>query len=133
MAHKRLALMFTEAEACACAQSLLEEYETSGDVAEAARCLRELGVPGYHHELVRRALAAAFAAPKHAPALRRLLAALASSGQITQTQMHTGFNRVCALLDDYELDYPGAGAVFAELQAAGEREGWLGHADANGA
>ena len=66
------------------AQALLEEYETSGDVGEAARCLRELGVPSYHHELVRRALAAAFAAPKHAPALRALLAALAGSGQITQ-------------------------------------------------
>ena len=53
-------------------------------MGEAARCLRELGVPSYHHELVRRALAAAFAAPKHTPALRALLAALAGSGQVTQ-------------------------------------------------
>ncbi|KAK9819246.1 hypothetical protein WJX81_007334 [Elliptochloris bilobata] len=106
-------------------QALLEEYEASGDVGEAARCLRELGVPSYHHELVRRTLAAAFAAPKHAPALCALLAALASSGQITQTQMRTGFNRVCALLDDYALDYPAACTQFEEFQAAGEHEGWL--------
>ena len=33
-----------------------------------------------------RVLAAAFAAPKHAPALRALLAALAGSGQITQVR-----------------------------------------------
>ena len=50
--------------------------------ARRRACLRELGVPSYHHELVRRALAAASAAPKHAPALRALLAALAGSGQI---------------------------------------------------
>ena len=42
-----------------------------------------------------------------------------------QTQMRTGFNRVWALLDDYALDYPAARKQFAELQAAGEREGWL--------
>lgn len=32
---------------------------------------------------------------------------------------------MCALLDDYALDYPAARAQFSELQAAGEREGWL--------
>lgn len=79
------------------AQALLEEYETSGDVGEAARCLRELGVPSYHHELVRRTLAAAFAAPKHAPALRALLAALAGSGQITQVCPCTGVQQRGAL------------------------------------
>lgn len=78
--------IFPERHRLLAAQALLEEYETSGDMGEAARCLRELGVPSYHHELVRRALAAAFAAPKHAPALRALLAALAGSGQITQVR-----------------------------------------------
>ena len=39
--------------------------------------------------------------------------------------MRTGFNRVCALLDDYALDYPAARAQFGGLEAAGEREGWL--------
>lgn len=31
---------------------LLKEYLSSGDAAEAQRCLRELEVPHFHHELV---------------------------------------------------------------------------------
>lgn len=31
---------------------LLKEYLTSGDVSEAERCLRDLEVPHFHHELV---------------------------------------------------------------------------------
>lgn len=31
---------------------LLKEYLTSGDVLEAERCLRDLEVPHFHHELV---------------------------------------------------------------------------------
>ncbi|KPJ04696.1 Programmed cell death protein 4 [Papilio xuthus] len=33
-------------------QLLLKEYLTSGDLAEAMRCVRELEVPHFHHELV---------------------------------------------------------------------------------
>lgn len=31
---------------------LLEEFINSGDVTEAIRCLKELDVPHFHHELV---------------------------------------------------------------------------------
>lgn len=31
---------------------LLKEYLSSGDIAEATRCLQELEVPHFHHELV---------------------------------------------------------------------------------
>ena len=31
---------------------LLKEYLCSGDIGEASRCLRELEVPHFHHELV---------------------------------------------------------------------------------
>lgn len=31
---------------------LLKEYMSSGDIAEATRCLQELDVPHFHHELV---------------------------------------------------------------------------------
>ncbi len=31
---------------------LLKEYLSSGDCSEAVRCLRELEVPHFHHELV---------------------------------------------------------------------------------
>lgn len=33
-------------------QLLLKEYLTSGDLAEAMRCVRDLEVPHFHHELV---------------------------------------------------------------------------------
>lgn len=31
---------------------LLKEYLSSGDISEATRCLKELDVPHFHHELV---------------------------------------------------------------------------------
>jgi programmed cell death protein 4 len=56
----------------------------SGDIAEAARCLGELDVPHFHHELVKRALLAAFGDSAHAAPLLKLLAALSDSGQVNQ-------------------------------------------------
>ena len=31
---------------------LLQEYLSSGDISEACRCVQELDVPHFHHELV---------------------------------------------------------------------------------
>lgn len=59
-------------------------YVISGDIAEAARCLGELDVPHFHHELVKRALLAAFGDSSHAAPLLKLLAALSDSGQVNQ-------------------------------------------------
>lgn len=56
----------------------------SGDIEEASRCLAELSVPHFHHELVKRALLAAFGDSAHAAALLELLAALSKSGQVNQ-------------------------------------------------
>lgn len=74
---------------CGCMQALLKEYVVSGDVAEAAECLRSLDAPHYHHEFVKRALLAAFEAPDRASALLSLLAALASTGQVSQAPFRT--------------------------------------------
>lgn len=67
-------------------QALLAEYLTNGDSLEASRCLMELGVPYYHHELVKRALvmAADDSRDHDAPLLLTLLSQLASSGAISQ-------------------------------------------------
>lgn len=35
---------------------LLKEYLSSGDLAEATRCVKELDVPHFHHELVYEAI-----------------------------------------------------------------------------
>ena len=67
-------------------QALLAEYLTNGDTLEASKCLMELGVPYYHHELVKRALvmAADDSTDHDAPLLLKLLSELASSGAINQ-------------------------------------------------
>ena len=61
------------------------EYLGSGDTAEAARCLHDLTVPFYHHELVKRALLMALdPTGHHAASLFGLLAKLAASGEVNQ-------------------------------------------------
>lgn len=64
----------------------MAEYLTSGDVLEASRCLMELNVPYYHHELVKRALVMAADESKNhnAPLLLKLLQQLSASGAINQ-------------------------------------------------
>lgn len=67
-------------------QALLAEYLTNNNTVEASKCLMELGVPYYHHELVKRALvmAADDSTDHDAPLLLQLLSELASSGAINQ-------------------------------------------------
>ncbi len=43
-------------------QTLLSEFASSHDADEASRCLRALGVPFFHHELVKQAVHLAMAA-----------------------------------------------------------------------
>ena len=79
-------------------QDLLAEYLTSGDVLEASRCLMELNVPYYHHELVKRALVLAADGKKehHAQLLLTLLAQLSASGAINQVCLHVMQHDVCS-------------------------------------
>lgn len=42
---------------------LLKEYIKNGDTAEACRCIRELAVPFFHHEVVKRALTLGMESP----------------------------------------------------------------------
>lgn len=71
-------------------QALLAEYVTPGDTLEASKCLLELGLPYYHHELGKRALsiAADHSTDHSAPLLLKLLFDLASSGAINQLHVH---------------------------------------------
>lgn len=104
---------------------LIKEYLAGGDGPEAARCLRELGAPHFGHEATLRALTAALAAPADAPRLAALLALLADSGEISQTQLAAGFRRVDGRLDDLVLDCPHARETFAQLRMQALAEGWL--------
>jgi MA3 domain len=71
-------------------QALVEEYVVSGDASEASRCLRELDVPYYHHELVKRVLVSSFdhAAKREGAEPLALLASLAGSGLVNQVRHH---------------------------------------------
>lgn len=71
---------------------LLKEYLSSGDKDEAERCLKELGVPHFHHELVYEVVLLALQ-DGHEPRVQRLalglLAFLSNSGDISEDQMLT--------------------------------------------
>ena len=110
-------------------RNLLEEYISSGDVAEASRRLAELGVPFYHHEFVRRALTHAiesFAVNSQRPrTITRLLGYLNATGLVSGTQFAKGFARVATSLTEITLDVPDARERFEELVGVAKDEGLL--------
>lgn len=55
-------------------------------MAEAERCLLDLAVPHFHHEMVLRAVLAACAGQQHVPAIVRLLASLSAAGIVTDVR-----------------------------------------------
>ena len=84
--HIALLMTFGKLEKVFVMQALLREYAVSADAEEAARCLRELAVPYYHHELVKKALEVAFDTASQSPAIMDLLATFAASSEINQVR-----------------------------------------------
>merc|ERR1719210_1298709 len=89
---------------------LLKEYLCSGDIEEASRCLRELEVPHFHHELVYEAVVMVIESmhEKTEEAMCKLLQALFRSFVITIEQMRAGFQRVYDQMVDIVIDVPQA-------------------------
>ena len=77
---------------------LLEEYETGGVVNEACQCIRDLAMPFFNHEVVKKALVMAM--EKKNDRMLNLLEVCFSEGLITTTQMTKGFTRIKDGLDD---------------------------------
>lgn len=92
---------------------LLDEYLCSGDLPEAIRCILELEVPHFHHELVYEAVVDVIEAMNtHTEiAMCKLLKALYDAIIITPEMMVKGFDRVFDVLDDITIDVPLAPAV----------------------
>ncbi|CAG9574187.1 unnamed protein product [Danaus chrysippus] len=89
-------------------QLLLKEYLTSGDLAEAMRCVRDLEVPHFHHELVYETVLLAVEAINSSveEQLCTFLAELRRCVIVTPDQMDRGFLRVLEDMSDIVLDVP---------------------------
>ncbi|XP_023001234.1 uncharacterized protein LOC111495424 isoform X1 [Cucurbita maxima] len=104
---------------------LLREYVENGDTIEACRCIRQLSVSFFHHEVVKRALILAMEIRKAEPLILKLLNEAAEEGLISSSQMIKGFSRLAESLDDLALDVPLAKSLFESLVLRAISEGWL--------
>ncbi|XP_020103812.1 uncharacterized protein LOC109720881 [Ananas comosus] len=102
---------------------LLEEYDSGGDLREACRCIKELGMPFFHHEVVKKALINVM--EKRNERLWGLLQECYSMGLITPNQMAKGFGRVAECIDDLVLDVPDVEKQFGFYVDRAKKEGWL--------
>lgn len=89
-------------------QLLLKEYIVSGELEEAVRCLQELEVPHFHHELVYEAIMMAIEdmGEKTQQFISKLLKSLSASAIVSVDQLKNGFTRIYAELEDIVLDTP---------------------------
>uniref|UniRef100_A0A2P2I200 Programmed cell death protein 4 n=1 Tax=Hirondellea gigas TaxID=1518452 RepID=A0A2P2I200_9CRUS len=96
---------------------LLHEYLSSADEQEAQRCLIELEVPHFHHELVYEAVVLAMEKldDRTLTLIARLLAALHASVVVTPNQMKEGFFRVFEDLPQITLDVPAAPIILEKI------------------
>ncbi|XP_073305221.1 MA3 DOMAIN-CONTAINING TRANSLATION REGULATORY FACTOR 2 [Primulina huaijiensis] len=104
-------------------ERLLEEFECGGDMREACRCVKELGMPFFHHEVVKKCLVTLMENKNER--VWSLLRECYSIGLITTHQMTNGFGRMAESLDDLALDVPDAKKQFKNLVKRAENEGWL--------
>jgi len=106
---------FSTAELKAEVATIVAEFLVGGDADEAVKCVRELQVPFFGHEVVRRALAAALDrirgdvdVAQVVAQTMRLFRALRDAGAVSSAQFAKGFARARGALSDTLLDSPRA-------------------------
>lgn len=106
---------------------LLQEYLSSGDLQEATRCLQDLEVPHFHHELVYEAVVMVLEAINHHTdeAMCKLLKSLSNAIIITEDMMERGFLRVYEDMPDICLDVPLAYTVLERFVERCHKAGFL--------
>eukprot|EP00894_Picocystis_sp_ML_P002156 jgi/Pico_ML_1/52673/g3347.t1 len=104
--------------------TLIAEYNTCEDMKEASTCLHDLSVPFFHHEFVKKALVYAVEHEQSMAKIMKLLRQMNQSGEISDTQLLMGFQRVDNILDDLSLDNPQASKTLAACRSAALEEGW---------
>jgi programmed cell death protein 4 len=114
---------------------LLQEYLLSRELDEAARCVRELGAPHFHHELVKRGVFAAMEedgksrskddANSNIDAMAALIAFLVRNAIVSEYQVKKGIGRLHQILPDLLLDVPAAGSLLATFEKLAKEQGCL--------
>ncbi|XP_062213519.1 MA3 DOMAIN-CONTAINING TRANSLATION REGULATORY FACTOR 2-like [Phragmites australis] len=104
---------------------LLQEYDCGGDIREACRCIKDLGMPFFHHEVVKKALVAIIEKRGKDQRLWGLLSECYGRGLITPNQMAKGFERVADCVEDLALDVPDAGRQLGCCVERAKKGGWL--------
>ncbi|EEC06780.1 programmed cell death protein 4 [Ixodes scapularis] len=108
-------------------QMLLKEYLCSGDVNEAIRCLQDLEVPHFHHELVYEAVVMVIEdmGDMAMELMCKLLRTLDASVIVTPEQMKRGFDRVFQEMPDICIDVPAAYTVLEKFVTKCTGSGFL--------
>ncbi|KAI8111146.1 hypothetical protein M9434_004719 [Picochlorum sp. BPE23] len=88
--------------------SMIKEYLLAKNFNELLKCLRDVGMPHYHHELVYQSVMQLLEDPSVEESVLELLAKLFICGEINVTQTLIGYKRLADGGDDLELDYIGA-------------------------
>lgn len=112
---------------------LLNEFLLSRQLTEAEHCVRELGVPHFHHELVKRAVIVVMdKGEEDQVAISDFLAHLVQSGTLSTAQLEQGFGKLSAKMDDLVLDSPKAPVIIAEFVARAKTQNLLPDASSTG-
>jgi programmed cell death protein 4 len=118
---------------------LLQEYLLSRELDEAARCVKELEAPHFHHELVKRGVFAAMEMDgkdgvavesddlSNMDAMAALFGFLVRNAIVSDNQVKKGVDRLHKLLPDLSLDVPAAPKLLEAFKAMARAEGCLGN------
>uniref|UniRef100_A0A7S2UMK3 MI domain-containing protein n=2 Tax=Attheya septentrionalis TaxID=420275 RepID=A0A7S2UMK3_9STRA len=95
---------------------LLKEYLQSRELDEAARCVREMNAPHFHHELVKRGIRICMEMGE-LDAMAALFSFLVKNAILSEHQVAKGISRLYKVLGDITLDVPSAPSLFTEFEA----------------
>lgn len=113
---------------------LVEEYLLSRELDEAARCVREMNAPHFHHELVKRAVRLAMekdgldhndTGVSSLDAVAALFSFLVKNAIVSEHQVSKGVSRLHKVISDIKLDVPAAPAMLEEFEQMAKEGGCL--------
>lgn len=89
---------------------MVKEYLSSNDIAEAERCVHDLDVPHFHHEIVYEAVQACLedGSDRVNRLITKFLKHFYDNGVLSLDQVNSGFQRIFQNMDDIILDCPRA-------------------------